>query len=127
MEQRDQLVTWLFDEGMGYETAAKRVQETFGVTVSASAVRRFYRRLAEDRHAAELAMAGGSVKDFRRAVRKLVGAATLNACINNSIADSREDHSKPMVALVKLMFKDEEREMKERRLALELQRQAAKA
>ncbi len=126
MEQRDQLVNWLFDEGMGYDTAAKRVQDTFGVTVSPSAVGRFYRRLAEDRHAAELAMAGGSVKDFRRAVRKLVGAATLNAC-NNSIADAREDHAKPMVALVKLMFKDEEREMKEQRLALELQRQATKA
>jgi hypothetical protein len=122
MEQRDQLVTWLFDEGMGYEAAAKRVKEEFGVTASSTAVGRFYRRMADERHAAELAMAGGSVKDFRRAVRKLMGVATLKACIHNNISDPRKANMKPMVTLAKLMLKDEERETKEQWLALELKR-----
>jgi hypothetical protein len=126
MEQRDQLVIWLFDEGMGYEAAAKKVQEEFGVSVSLWAVGRFYRRMADERHAAELAMAGGSVKDFRRAVRTLMGVATLNACLSNSVADPRQDNTKPMMRLVKLMFKDQEREIKEQWLAFELQRLASK-
>ena len=131
MEKRDQLVTWLFDEGMGLErihdTAAKHVKEEFGVTASASSIGRFYRRMADERHAAELAMAGGNVADFRKAVRKLMGVATLNACIRNNLGDPRADQTKPMVRLAKLMLKDEEREMKEQWLALELQRLASKA
>ena len=68
----------------------------------------------------DLALAQGSEKDFRTATKKLLGVATLNACMHNN--DPREDGWKAVLALAKLMMQDEQRELKEKWLELELER-----
>ncbi len=118
--QREQLLNWLFDENMSYAAAAERVKKEFGIEASLWSVGRFYRHAAEERHVGNLALAQGSVADFRTATRKLLGVATLNACMHNT--DPREDGWKAVSALAKLMMQDEQRELKAKWLELELER-----
>jgi hypothetical protein len=48
-EQKEKLEGWLFEECLSYTDALERAQKEFGVTASAPALSRFYRRLAEER------------------------------------------------------------------------------
>ncbi len=118
--QREQLLNWLFNDNISYAAAVERVKKEFGIATSLSAMRRFYRHAAEERSVGNLALAQGSVADFRTATRKLLGVATLNACIHNN--DPREDGWKAVSALMKLMMQDDQRELKEKWLELELER-----
>ncbi len=118
--QREQLLGWLFNENMGYAAAVERVKKEFGIATTKTSMGRFYRHAAEERHVGDLALAQGSVADFRTATRKLLGAATLQACMHNH--DPREDGWKAVSALTKLMLQDERRELQEKWLELELQR-----
>lgn len=123
--QQEQVLTWLFNEGMSYAAVARRVKKEFGLAASVASVGRLYRHVAEDRRLGELALAAGSVEDFRMASRKLLGQAALRACIHN-YNNPGGNEWKPVVALMKLVLKDQEREMSEQRLTLELQRVRSK-
>ncbi len=119
--QQEQVLKWLFNEGMSYAAVAERARKEFGLKVSAASVGRLYRHMAEDRTVGELAMAGGSVEDYRAAARKLLGVAALRACMHNN-EEPGGDGWKAVVALMKLMLKDQKQEMSEQRLAIDLQR-----
>ena len=105
--QREQLLSWLFNDNISYAAVAERIEKEFGITTSLWSVRRFYRHAAEERSVGNLALAQGSVADFRTATRKLLGVATSKVCIHNN--DPREDGWKAVSALAKLMTQDEQR------------------
>lgn len=119
--QRDQLLEWLFNGGMSYAEIAKRLRKEFGLAASESSLGRFYRHVAEERLLEGLRSPEGSVNDFRVAARKLLGMAMLQACKENNERRGK-DGLKAVVALMRLMLRDQEMEMSEQRLALELQR-----
>ena len=121
--QREQILNWLFHDQLSYAEVAKGARTVFGVKLSETAIGRFYRRAAEDRGIGEWATAPGSVKDLRAAARKLLAVAAMQASVRHS-EDRGGDSWKAMVALMKLMLRDQEMEMSEQRLALELQRVA---
>src|SRR5579864_7399003 len=110
--QREQLLNWLFNDNLSYAAAVERVKQEFGITASLTAMGRFYRHSADERSVGNLALALGSVADFRTATRKLLGVATLKACMNNH--DPREDGWKAVSALTKLMLQDERRELQQK-------------
>lgn len=119
--QREQILNWLFHDQLSYAEVAKRAGKELGVKLSETAIGRFYRRSTLERGIGEWATAPGSVKDLRAAARKLLAMAAMQASVRHS-EDRNGDSWKAMVALMKLMLRDQEMEMSEQRLALELQR-----
>jgi hypothetical protein len=119
--RREEVLNWLFDEGLSYVQTLKRARKKFGVKASISSIKRFYYHVCEERRAGELALAVATPDEFKKAASKILGMAAFNVGM-----DCRDnDGFKKLVPLVKLMQKERRQELDAQRLALELARLTA--
>lgn len=123
-KQREEVLRWLFDEGLGYAQALRRARKQFGVKASISSIRRFYHHVCGERHAGELAMAQGAPEDFKAAAMKLLGLAAFNVAVD---IDPRQEGVQRLKPLVKLMLKDSQQKLERDKLAFACARLASQA
>jgi hypothetical protein len=123
-KQREEVLHWLFDEGLGYAQALRRARKQFGVKASISSIKRFYHHVCEERRAGELAMVQGTPEDFKAAAMKLLGLATFNVAVD---IDPRREGVQRLKPLVKLMLKDSQQKLDRDKLALACARLAAQS
>ena len=111
-QQREMVLKWLFDDGLSFKQALNRARKELGINASATSLRRFYHHWSEERHIANLALAGGNVDKFRQAALKILGVATLELALNERDSDGL----KRLVPLVKLLLKERDQALTSRRI-----------
>jgi hypothetical protein len=115
-KQREEVLNWLFDEGLGYQAALKRARKQFGVKASVSSLRRYYNHVAEERRIGELVSQGGSVADFRAAAMKILGMAAMNVAVGKH----GPGEIKVLAKLIRLMLRDQYLGLRSEKLKLAL-------
>ena len=123
-KQREAVLNWLFDEGLGYAAALQRARLEFGVVASVSSLKRFYQHVAEERRIGEVVSAGGSVAEYRAAAVKVLGMATLKLVMDNHNHD--RDGFRHLAVLMKLLLRDKQQVLLSERLGLRRDELAAK-
>ncbi len=113
--QREQVLHWLFEDGLGYRDVLARARKAFRMQASISSLRRYYCHVAEERRTGDLVSAGGSVEDYRAGTAKLLAAAAFNVA-TESLAD--RDVTR-LVSVMKVVLKDREQELSAKRLEFE--------
>ncbi|MDB6022714.1 MAG: hypothetical protein JWQ04_2571 [Pedosphaera sp.] len=122
-KQREQVLKWLFDDGLSYETALRRARKQFGIKASVSSLKRFYQHVAGARQMAEAVALGGNLEDLRGAAMKILGSAALDVAMYTT-RDSKA--LKQLVPLVKLMLQDKRQQLTEQKMVFRLGQRAAK-
>ena len=111
-KQREQVLNWLFDDGLGYAAVLKRVKKQFGLKASLSSLRRFYHHVSDERSAGLLALAQGGPEDFRAATNKLLGVAALALDFGEGGAKAL----KQLLPVAKVLLKDKQQDTAIKRL-----------
>jgi len=99
-KQREEVLHWLFDEGLGYAQALKRARKKFGVKASISSIKRFYHHVCLERRAGELATAQGTPEDFKAVAMKILGLATFDVAVDTQARGEGVERLKPLVKLI---------------------------
>src|SRR5579859_7053313 len=112
-QQRVALETWLFEDGLTYDEALAEAKKQFGFQGSVSSLKRFYRRMAEERLLTTTVEAAATKPGISESEARATGMQAVGRLFVQQVREN-PDEVKEWWLLAKLLLQSQENELRER-------------